>query len=515
MRTLVWFRGKDLRVADHEPLRVAAKAGEVVPLFVLDTHFFAPAKAAAWPHRMQTLLDALAELRQSLRACGTDLRLVDGRSVDVLPRLVNAWKIDRVVAHRWSEPFAKVRDERIAAALSAQSVPFDLFGGETLLLPDAVRTKSGGPFAVYTPYARAFMELVDRQSGVIGTPIAAPTSLPPMPTLPAVAGERADVPTPGELGITRNAQLLPGGEAAARARLAAFCKAGGEYATTRDRMDLAGTSRLSADLKFGTVSVRAVWHKAERNVAPAAWRVFRSQLIWREFAHHLMATRPELLHSPFRAWFNTFPWRGGAVEVAGNGAVDVAPGGGGAHIAAPLADAKADADWRAWCTGHTGYPIVDAAARQLLGEGYVHNRARMITASFLTKHLLIDYRRGEAHFAAYLADGDWALNNMGWQWSAGCGVDAQPYFRVFNPVNQGERFDPTGEYVRRWVPELRALPTRYVHAPWLAPPLELAAAGVRLGETYPLPIVDHAFARERFLSVAKQTSSEFRDDKDA
>jgi deoxyribodipyrimidine photo-lyase len=241
-------------------------------------------------------------------------------------------------------------------------------------------------------------------------------------------------------------------------------------------MDRAGTSRLSADLKFGTISVRTVWNAAKDGLADAPDQLtkFHNELLWREFAHGLLWTRPDLLEQPFRRDFEGFPWR---------------------------TDAKG---WHAWTTGTTGYPVVDASARQLMAEGYVHNRARMISASFLTKHLLISYREGEAHYMRYLTDGDWAQNNAGWQWSAGCGCDAQPYFRVFNPTSQGERFDPDGGYVRRWVPELAKVPAKYIHAPAEAPADVLAAAGVRIGVTYPRPIVEHAASRARFLAVAKE-----------
>jgi deoxyribodipyrimidine photo-lyase len=195
--------------------------------------------------------------------------------------------------------------------------------------------------------------------------------------------------------------------------------------------------------------------------------------LWREFTHATLWDRPELLEQPFRRDFDGFPWR------------------------------DDDAGWRAWVDGKTGYPVVDAAARQLLEEGFVHNRARMISASFLTKHLLVSYRRGEQHYLKYLTDGDWAQNNAGWQWSAGCGTDAQPYFRVFNPTLQGEKLDPSGDYVRRYVPELARLPARFIHRPAEAPAGALQQAGVELGESYPAPIVDHAMARDRFLKIAE------------
>jgi deoxyribodipyrimidine photo-lyase len=216
-----------------------------------------------------------------------------------------------------------------------------------------------------------------------------------------------------------------------------------------------------------------VWTAVER--APdqgAGARSFLNELVWREFAHHTLWDRPELLERPFRPAFQGFPWR------------------------------RDERSWRAWAGGRTGYPVVDAAARQLLEEGFVPNRARMIAASFLAKHLLVDFRRGEAHYLRYLADADPASNDLGWQWSAGCGCDAQPWFRIFNPVAQGERFDPGGAYVRRWVPQLAGMPARWIHRPWEAPADALAAAGVRLGVDYPRPIVDHALARARFLEVA-------------
>jgi deoxyribodipyrimidine photo-lyase len=468
MRTLVWFRGKDLRVSDHEPLHDSARRGELVCAFVLDPYFFAPSRARELPHRMQFLLESIADLAATLERLGSALALVPGQSVEVVPRIARQWGVDRVVAHRWVEPFGRVRDERIGRALH---VPFELWEGETLAPPDSVRTAQGRPFSVFTPFARAH-----RAATHVGPPRRAPSRLPPVP--PGVRFPRAALPTLSELGIARNPNLLRGGEAAARHRLTRFLRNNAaHYAEDRDRLDLAATSRLSADLKFGTLSVRTVWTSAKRALErghPAAWEKFSTELLWREFTHALLWNHPELLKEPARAEWARFPWENDS------------------------------AHWQAWCDGTTGYPVVDAAARQLLAEGFVHNRARTISASFLVKDLLVDYRLGEAHYLKYLTDGDWAQNNTGWQWSAGCGCDAQPFFRVFNPVEQGKRFDPTGEYVRRWVPELAALPDAYIHEPWTSPPRELRAAGVELGATYPRPIVDHAKARQRFLSLARR-----------
>jgi len=455
VRTIVWFRGKDLRLRDHGPLHDALAQGEVIPVFVLDPYFFAPNRARELPHRMQFLLDSLRALSAAISARGSRLVVVKGKSVEVVPRLARAWRADRVVAQRWVEPFARERDRRIAAA-----APLQLFEGETLMPPGSLRSGAGRPYAVFTAFARAFF-----RGANAGKPLPAPRRLPPLPR--GLRFEIAPIPSCEELGIARTDALLPGGEEPAQARLRRFVRHGlRTYARARDRMDLPGTSRLSADLHFGTLSVREAWSAAQRSPR------FLTELLWREFAHHALWDRPQLLAHPFRPEFERFPWRD---------------------------DARA---WSAWAEGRTGYPVVDAAARQLLGEGFVHNRARMIAASFLARDLLIDFRRGEAHYLKWLTDGDQANNDLGWQWSAGCGCDAQPYFRVFNPVTQGEKFDPDGAYVRRWVPELARMPARYIHQPWTAPAEVLRAAGVRPGETYPRPIVEHRFARERFLAMA-------------
>lgn len=479
MRTIVWFRGKDLRLTDHEPLNYALSRGEVIPLFVLDPHFFRPDRAQELPHRIQFLLESLAALQDEIRAKGSRLVLATGRSVEVVPHLAELWQADEVVAQRWVEPFGRLRDDRIASRLAGR---FRIFDGETLASPEKVRTQSGGVFSVYTPFSRAF-----RRDVTIGKPLAAPSRLPPLPALlPCGAFSVSfdgsnNLPTPADVGLNENPRIEPGGERAGFGRLKSFISEQLEhYDVRRDRMDLDGTSRLSAHLKFGTLSIRQVWHSVRtaklEGTAETAREKYLGELLWREFTHYNLWHRPELLHSPFRREFLGFPWT---------------PGSGDA--------------WQAWMTGTTGYPVVDAAARQLLAEGHVHNRARMIAASFLTKHLLVHYRAGEAHYLKYLTDGDWAQNNAGWQWSAGCGCDAQPYFRVFNPTAQGERFDPEGAYVKRYVPELAKLDAKYVHAPATAPNDLLRRAGIVLGETYPFPIVSHELARKRFLALAATT----------
>ena len=474
----MWFRGKDLRISDHAPLtsalETAEREGDVVTVFVLDPYFFAKTRAAELPHRMQFLLESLRSLEENVAHLGGRLLVVPGKSIDVVPALARDLAVDRVVAQSWTEPFARRRDKLVRERLT---VPFDLFEGELLAPHGKVRTGSDGPFSVYTPFARAF-----RRDVAIAPPLPAPKSLPSLgkeiSALVAKKVRTTDVPKLSDLDLVENANLLRGGERAARDRLAAFIATKvAAYSDARDMLAVAGTSRLSQDLKFGVLSPRTVWSSIVRsgtaNTQGGIDKV-TNELLWREFTHHILDARPGLLEHPFRQGFEGFPWR------------------------------EDDAAWEAWVAGKTGYPVVDAAARELFHDGYVHNRARMITASFLTKHLLLSYRRGEAHFMKYLTDGDWAQNNAGWQWSAGCGVDAQPYFRVFNPVTQGQKFDPDGAYVKKWLPELEGLDAKVVHAPWEAPALSLRGAGVTLGTTYPRPIVEHTFARDRFLKTAKQ-----------
>lgn len=465
-RTLLWFRGKDLRLHDHQGLHAALEqGGEVLPLFVLDPHFFAPERARQTPYRSQFLLESVAALQVALRERGSRLLLVHGKSHEVVPALASTWRVARVVAQGWCAPVGRERDRRVADALG---VPLVLVEGETLHRLGSVRTQQGRPFAKFTPFARTFQAALR-----LGPVLPAPERLPEVPA--SIQGD-AELPEPSELGLTHNPAVLPGGEARARERLAAFLAGPARrYHEARDRLDLDGTSHLSADLKFGTLSPREVWQQARATLgrSQAALSSFLNELTWREFAHALLWEQPLLLQGPARAEWERFPWR--------------EPGG----------------EWPAWQEGRTGYPVVDAAARQLLQTGFVPNRARMIAASFLTKHLLLDYRLGEAHYLRLLTDGDWANNDLGWQWCASCGADAQPYFRVFNPTLQARRFDPEGAYVRRWLPELAALPAAHVHTPWSCPPELLERAGVQLGSSYPLPIVEHTQARQRFLELAR------------
>ena len=465
MRTIVWFRDKDLRVSDHKPLHMAVASGEVIPLFVLEPDRFGPGSARGQAHRVQYLVDALHTLDRELRRLGSRLVLVAGRSVDLVPRLADEWQADLVAAHRCTEPSGRNRDTQVAEDLGDR---FQLYEGETLASPGAVLTAAGRPYQVFSQFARTFERVVD-----VGEPTDEPSEMGPVPRI--AAGHAGPLPTCHNLGIERNDNVIRGGETEARARLARTAEELViRYADERDRLDLATTSRLSADLRFGCLSPRQVWH-AVRDAHPswASSSSFLRQLVWREFSYDTLWHRPDVVSRPFRREFLGFPWRTDAAQLT------------------------------AWEDGRTGYPIVDAAARQLLAEGFVHNRARMVAASFLSKHLLLDYRLGEGHYLRYLVDGDTAQNSAGWQWATGCGCGAQPYFRVFNPVRQGERFDPDGDYVRRWIPELSTMPSRFIHHPWDAPAAVLHNSGVELGRTYPEPIVEHGATRDRFLRTAR------------
>ena len=344
MRSLVWFRGKDLRVADHGPLMEAIAAGELIPLVVLDPCCFAPERARAMAPRMQVLLEALADLASNLARLGSRLVVVSGRSEEVVPRWAERWQVSRVLAHRGSEPSGRERDERIRQTLQGQGIPFELFEGETLMPPDTVRSANGGPFRVFTAFARAC-----QREGAVSAPLRRPLQLPPLPA--GVEGDGIAIPRLRELGIPENERLLAGGETAGLKRLEEFVSGGLEsYRQDRDRMDREGTSRLSMDLHFGTISVRSLWWRVSEQGPDDNVRAFLNELLWREFAHHWLWELPELLLKPFRAPFEGFPWR------------------------------ENEDHWQAWVEGRTGYPVVDAAARQLLGEGFVHNRARMVAA---------------------------------------------------------------------------------------------------------------------------------------
>lgn len=468
---LVWFR-RDLRLADHAALSAAvAGDGPVVPVFVLDDEAAGPWRAGGasrwWLH------GSLEALARSCADRGAQLILRRGRTADVLDELAGEVGAETVHCSRAYEPWAATLELAVRDRLAARDVTLKRFAGTLLHAPDDLKTKAGGPFKVYTPFWRAFREAVSP-----GRPLAAPAKLRGVrsriasddlaawalrPTRPDWAAGLAEAWTPGEEG--------------AQARLSDFLDEGlADYATQRNRPDVVGTSRLSPHLAFGEIGPRQCWSAAKaagggKRGVDTGLETFLKELAWREFSAHLLHHWPDLPEAPFRPEFAAFRWR------------------------------RDDTQLKAWQAGRTGYPIVDAGMRELWATGWMHNRVRMITASFLIKDLLLPWQAGEAWFWDTLVDADLANNAASWQWVAGSGADAAPYFRIFNPVTQGETFDPDGAYVRRWVPELARLPAKSIHAPWLAPRPVLAEAGVEIGTTYPAPIVDHGAARRAALDA--------------
>lgn len=476
--TIVWFR-QDLRLQDNPALAAAmARGGAVVPVFVWDEEGdgrWTAGTAARW-----WLQQSLAGLAASLGERGGRLTLRRGQAERVLRDVARETGAEAMYWNRGYEPASVARETRVEAALAEAGVETRRFNGTLLHEPDAVANRQGRPFQVFTPYWRHCLSI----------PVAPPMRL-------AAAGEWA-APTAGwprtealsewafladAGGAARFGASWKPGEAEARRRLAEFVAKGmDEYDEARDWPAVDGTSRLSAALHFGEISSRQIWaavrakSKSSGVFPPSKGaRVFVSEIGWREFAYHQLFHFPWTPDRPMREEFARFPW----------------------------AEDKGGERLRAWQEGRTGYPIVDAGMRQLRATGWMHNRVRMIAASFLVKHLRLSWTEGAAWFWETLIDADLANNTLGWQWSAGCGADASPYFRIFAPVLQGRKFDANGDYVRRWVPELAALPTKTIHAPWEAEAGVLAEAGVRLGETYPRPIVDHATARAEALAAFK------------
>jgi len=463
---IVWFR-QVMRLADHPALVAAVETGKpVVPVYILDND--APGKWRLGGARRWWLHHSIAALDRALRDRGSRLVLRHGPTIEHLRDLAGQLGATEIYATRSLEPWAREQEAQIHAALSSGGVQLKLFPGTTLFEPEEIRSRSGHPLTIYAPFRRAI------SMREVPTPLPGPKSLKPparfpkgdrlvdwrlLPTAPDWAGGLREMWTPGE--------------DAATARLDFFLENGlSRYHELRDRPDLQGTSRLSPYLANGEISVRTCWYAARiRSQDSSGVEAFVRELAWREYSHHLLYHRPDLPDAPYRREYARLQWR------------------------------RDTAALRAWQKGRTGYPMVDAGMRELWNSGWMHNRVRMITASFLIKHLLLPWQQGEAWFWDTLVDADLASNAVNWQWVAGSGADAAPYFRIFNPVKQGELHDPKGDYVRHWVPELAQLPTTCVHAPWLAPDRDLARAGIILDNTYPRPIVDHAWARARALAA--------------
>ncbi|NIK90219.1 deoxyribodipyrimidine photo-lyase [Rhizomicrobium palustre] len=474
--TIVVFY-RDLRIADHRPLANAAARGRVVPLYVAED------PARAWAHGAASrwwLREALLDLQQRLAALGAPLLLRRGNRIDTILMLARETGAKTVVWHRRYEPDLAKEDAELVEALKEAGIAAEISDGYLLFEPDTIRTGAGTPFRVFTPFSRACL--------------SAPTPTPPIAApkkLESVSGPASDPLEALKLVPSRAvwpeklASAWSVGEVSARKTLDHFLKQGlDDYAEARDRPDLAGTSRLSPYLHYGEISPRQVWHavlahKAAGAGAQNSLHRFQLEVLWREFSWHLLHQFPLLPEKPLNPSFTNFPW---------------------------LEDDEAAL--LAWQKGQTGYPIVDAGMRQLWQTGWMHNRVRMIVASFLIKHLLISWQKGEAWFWDTLVDADLGANAASWQWVAGCGADAAPYFRIFNPILQGQKFDPDGAYVRRYVPELSRLDDKFLHQPWTAPASDLAKAGIVLGKNYPKPIVEHGFARKRALRALALSKGE-------
>lgn len=474
--TLLWFR-QDLRLQDNPALAAAiARGGAVVPVFILDDEGegrWRPGGASRWwLHQSLTSLDA------SLRSRGSRLVIARGSSEAVLQTLVESTGSDAIYWNRRYEPAIIARDAGLKKSFNAAGIEAKSFNAALLNEPHTVSNKQGNPFQVFTPYWRHCLTLpVEAPTKLIHARFAAPSRWPEslaleklglLPTRPWAAGF-GEVWTPGEAGAAKRVKSFVAG-------------AMGGYSDQRNFPAVDGTSMLSPHLHFGEIGPRQVWaavqsESRDSGVFPPSKGagVFLSEVGWREFAHQLLFHFNHTPEQPLREDFARFPW---ARDPHGT-------------------------MLRAWQKGRTGYPIVDAGMRQLWHTGWMHNRVRMIVGSFLVKHLRLSWTAGAAWFWDTLVDADLASNTLGWQWSAGCGADAAPYFRIFAPVLQGLKFDSEGSYVRRWIPELAHLPSEHLHAPWEAPPGVLAKAGIRLGETYPSPIVEHTAARNAALAALK------------
>jgi deoxyribodipyrimidine photo-lyase len=477
MRLSIWWIRRDLRLADNVTLTTAVKSSDhVLPVFILDPSLLNSSNVGE--KRVAFLFEGLRQLKTDLESRGGRLIIRKGQPLKELKRLVEQSGAESIYAEEDVSPYAKQRDGHITA-----NVPLHLFPGLTIHHPSAVVKADGSPYKTYTPFQRAWKSL----------PFSHRDSLLPIPerisTPPDIESDSfPDPPAP----VVKT--MFSPGERQASQHLRAFVDGDDppiyRYANQRDRIDIAGTSQLSPYLRFGmlsprqaVVSARLAMETAPNDIAHRGAETWLNELIWREFYIGILYHFPQVQTSSFRANLRSIPWED---------------------------DKEA---FSAWCSGQTGYPLIDAAMRQLVQTGWMHNRGRMIVASFLIKDLLIDWRWGERWFMRHLVDGDPASNNGGWQWTAGTGTDAAPYFRIFNPILQSKKFDPHGKYIRNWVPELQNVPSKYIHEPWRMPIDAQREIHCVIGEHYPSPIIDHAWARERAIAVYRRAQERAQADK--
>ena len=465
-QALFWFR-RDLRLHDNAGLYHALKSGaEVLPVFVFDTDILADLPKT--DRRVAFIHASIHALQAELRAAGSDLLVLHGPAAQSIVELAQQHKVTAVYTNHDYEPAAHARDEHVRQALQLAGVEFHTFKDQVIFERDEVLTQAGGMFSVFTPYKRAWMQ---KLNAFYLKPYPVRRYLPQLARLPA-----QPIPTLAALGFadhTLDGLKITAGIEGGEQLFEDFKQRINRYHAARDYPAVKGPSYLSVHLRFGTVSIRELVAFAFHQGGEGA-QTWLGELIWRDFYAQILWHRPDVVTQAFKAEYVNLPFP------------------------------NPQAAFQAWCDGQTGYPLVDAAMRQLNTTGYMHNRLRMVTASFLVKDLLVDWRWGEAYFAEKLIDFDLASNNGGWQWAASTGCDAQPYFRIFNPTNQSEKFDAEGKFIHRYCPELKSLQGKALHAPWLAKAGELAAAGVKLGETWPEPIVDHAQQREAALALFKK-----------
>jgi len=484
---LVWFR-RDLRTDDHAALHHALRsARRVWCAFVFDTAILDHLPRA--DRRVEFIRDSLVDLDAQLRSLGlahgvaeVGLIVRHGDAREALPALARQLGVQAVYASHDDEPAALARDARVRGTLADAGIALHTGKDHVVFERSELLTATGSAYSVFTPYKNTWLKKLE---GDVHSPFLQPWPVAPMAGALAPASAASGptgVPTLAEIGFERtnlHRLKLPTGSTGAMELLADFLPRIGHYGEARDFPAVKGPSYLSTHLRFGTVSIRRLAREAWQRVQapdPQARRgaeVWLSELIWRDFYHQILHHHPRVVGHCFKPAYDAIKWDHGK---------------------------HADELFTAWCEGRTGYPLVDAAMLQINQTGYMHNRLRMVVASFLTKDLGLDWRRGEAYFATHLNDFDLAANNGGWQWAASTGCDAQPYFRIFNPVSQSEKFDAEGKFIRRYLPQLAALPDKLIHAPWAARPLELVAAGIELGRDYPLPVVAHDVARDRTLA---------------
>jgi deoxyribodipyrimidine photo-lyase len=474
---ILWFR-RDLRLDDNPALLAAiADHPRLLPVYIHapeDEAPWSPGAASNW-----WLHHSLAALDTDLRARGSRLLILRGEPLACLRALIRASGADAVYWNRCYEPATIARDSRIKQHLRGDGIRCDSHNASLLFEPWEIKTGDGRPFRVFSAYWRRCQPRLAE----IPPPQPAPAQLPPLPTssLPQPLAACPEQPLEALALLPRigwdaafPAHWQPGAAGAEARSAAFFAGAACDYDNARDLPAVSGTARISPHLHFGDIGPRQLLHAARGSAGNHD--AFVRELGWREFSVQLLYHFPHTATEPLNPLFASFPWR------------DPVP--------APLLSA--------WQRGHTGIPLVDAGMRELWQSGWMHNRVRMIVASFLTKNLRIPWQTGAQWFWDTLVDADLANNTQGWQWTAGCGADAAPYFRIFNPVRQGERFDPEGVYIRRWCPELARLPKRYLHQPWTAPVAILQQCGIELGVQYPRPIVDLDESRREALAFWQQ-----------